>query len=120
MAVKVARAIGATLAGARTNECQYKGRRAVIKSARRGNTFVGVTYIMLERLDSVIAVFEHDDGTFHIHEVPLPYFRSHISTNSGANKKRVALVSRTAIEASPGSSVGVLRADELDGASSPS
>lgn len=114
MAVKVARAIGATMSGARTNECEFQGRRSVIKSARAGNTFVGVTYIMLERLDSVIAVFEHDDHDFHVHEVPIDHFRAHISVNSGANKKRVALVSRTVIEAARALSVRVLHPDDLD------
>ena len=54
----IAKRIGATMLGSASNEATLGGKRVVIKCARSQTTSVGVTYLMLNKLDQVIGAFE--------------------------------------------------------------
>jgi hypothetical protein len=71
----LAREIGASDMRKRSNECRYNGERAVIKCAAPATNSVGVTYKMLERLDVIIAAFQHDDASFELWSLSPPQFR---------------------------------------------
>jgi hypothetical protein len=94
IAPKIALAIGARLLGRNSNECEYVGRRSVIKSARRATDSVGVTYGMLKRLDTVIAVFERRDSTFEVFEIPASHFQTLMRDSAGSGRGKVGLVRR--------------------------
>jgi hypothetical protein len=66
----IARAIGATMLGSESNEATYRGRHIVIKCARRNTGKVGVTYRMLERVDTVVGAFQQTDGSFEVILLP--------------------------------------------------
>lgn len=59
-APKIATAIGATMLGSESNKAVLNGQRVVIKCAGKNTTSVGVTYSMLDSLDSVIAALTSD------------------------------------------------------------
>ena len=59
-APKIAAALGATMLGSESNEAVLNGQRVVIKCAGKNTTSVGVTYSMLDSLDSVIAALTSD------------------------------------------------------------
>lgn len=54
----IAEAIGAVSISDTSNEFSFKGRLITIRCAKAGNHQVGVSYNMLERIDSVIAAFQ--------------------------------------------------------------
>jgi len=58
--------IGAQLIGRRSNECRYRGLRAVFKSASAGNSHLNVTVLMLDRIDVVIGAFGKKSGSYDI------------------------------------------------------
>ena len=60
----VASQIGAKMKKPGSNEATFRGKRVVIKCAASATDRVGVTSKMLSTLDSVIAAFGDDDGTF--------------------------------------------------------
>src|SRR3954463_10245536 len=63
-APQIAQAVAAIMLGGTSNEAIINDRRIVIKCARKLTRSVGVTYRMLDRIDSVVAAFERDDGSF--------------------------------------------------------
>ncbi len=78
MAATVAQNIGAQKFDNEGNEFTWNGKSITIRSAHRGNAYVGVLYSMLERVDSVLAALETDtpdefqvwelDGTTYLHD----------------------------------------------------
>jgi hypothetical protein len=97
----IARAINAAMLGPRSNEAIYQGARIVIKCAASGTTCVGVTYKMLERLDSVIGAFEQEDKTFNVLSLPASIYRKAMrpTRSHGASAGRVGIVSRSVFTA---------------------
>lgn len=95
MAPKIAAAIGATMTRPGSNEVSWNGQRAVIKSARKGTSSVGVTYSMLETLDVVIGAFQHKSGAYEVYTLPARLFGELAadSRSSGA-QGRVGVVAR--------------------------
>lgn len=63
---RIAVALGTELTDPDTNRITLNGRKAVIKTARKNTTSVGVTRRMLEDLDEVIAALEQPDGTYRL------------------------------------------------------
>ena len=55
------------------NEFVLGGERVALKCARTRTTSVGVTYKMLERLNSVIGAFEAEDGRYDLYVHPVSY-----------------------------------------------
>ena len=108
-APQIAKQIGATMLGSASNEATLDGKRVVIKCARRRTTSVGVTYLMLSKLDRVIGAFEQDDGSFALHALPASRFKAEMreSKSQGASAGKVGLVSRKVFE-STGESLGAV------------
>ena len=100
MAPKVAAAIGARMVGNGSNEALWNGKRIVIKSARANTSSIGVTYRMLDYIDSVVAAFEREDSSFDLFEVSANAYKKLMTpTRSlGASAGRVGIVRRQSIE----------------------
>jgi hypothetical protein len=96
----IAKAIGATMLGSRSNEAVLGGNRVVIKCAAPNTTSIGVTYVMLERLHSVVGAFQQTNGSFSVILLPVTIFASEqrLSRSQGASKGKVGLVSRSVFE----------------------
>lgn len=94
-APKIAHALGATLLGPGSNEAIWNDVRIVIKTAGMNTTSVGVIYEMLDRIDLVIAAFQHKDGSFDVYSLSSPVYAEHArdSQSSGA-KGLVGLVTK--------------------------
>lgn len=100
MAPRIAHAIGATMLGSRSNEAIFEGMRVVIKCAAPKTTSVGVTYLMLERLHSVIGAFQQTNGSFSLFLLPATTFTAEQrpSRSQGPSSGKVGLVSRAVFE----------------------
>lgn len=72
---KIASEIGAKMEGRTSNEARLEGKRTVIKCAASATDSVGVTFKMLDRLDSIIAAFQLDDGSFELWSLSPEKFR---------------------------------------------
>jgi len=94
-APKIAAALGATMMGDRSNEATLGELRIVIKCAGKNTTSVGVIYDMLDRIDLVLAAFQHKDGSFDVYSLPADVFAQHTrdSRSSGADGQ-VGLVAK--------------------------
>ena len=95
-APRIAQAIGAKMRGGKSNEADFNGQRVVIKCARQKTQRVGVTYLMLEHLDAIIAAFEQSDGTFEVISLPAEAYRQRMTETQsrGASAGAVANVSK--------------------------
>lgn len=71
----IASQIGAVMKSRASNEALLDGKKVVIKCAASATDSVGVTFKMLDRLDSVIAAFQLDDGSFELWSLPRERFR---------------------------------------------
>ena len=96
----IAKGIGAELIGTESNEARYRGARVVIKCAGPKTSSVGVTYMMLERLDKVIAAFQRKDGSFDVTALPAQVFKAEMreTRSRGASAGKVGLVSKKIFE----------------------
>lgn len=98
-APKIAGVLGATMLGSESNEALLDGKRVVIKIAGKNTTSVGVTYSMLEGLETVIAAFQHKTGPYEVFSLSAPVFLNHArDSRSGGGDARVGLVSRKVFE----------------------
>ncbi len=76
-AQKVAKYLGAKLINPGiSNEAIWNGKSICIKSARHGNTLIGVTSAMLSHVESVVAAIQGPDDKFTIFEVSSAWFNS--------------------------------------------
>lgn len=85
-APKIAAALGAIMAGDGSNEALWNGIPVVIKTAGKSTTSVGVVYEMLDRIDFILAAFQHKDGSFDVYSLPASEYSKHTrdSRSSGA------------------------------------
>jgi len=90
---EIAAKIGATSVSDSSNEFAHKGRLITIRSAHQATTSVGVTYNMLERIDSVVAAFENQDGGYDLYEMSPALYR--IRMRDSKNEGKVGLVTRS-------------------------
>jgi len=92
----IASKIGAVMNGRTSNEATLEGKKVVIKCAARATDSVGVTFKMLDRLDSVIGAFQLDDESFELWSLSADKFHQEMrdtrSKRSAAGK--VGLVRR--------------------------
>jgi hypothetical protein len=112
-AARIAQAIGATLLDPKkSNLASHAGRRVVLKSARIGNTFIGIPYSLLKQVTAVIAAFEEDQrGKFVIIDLPADIFRKEEKPQP---RREVGQVPRTVFFAL-GREIGNFLADEEKG-----
>jgi hypothetical protein len=101
---KTARAIaselGAEMKSKTSNEATFKGKNTVIKCAAPATDSVGVTFKMLDRIDSIVAAFQRDDGSFELWCLPAEKFRSEMrdTRSTGASAGKVGLVRKDVFE----------------------
>jgi hypothetical protein len=93
----IAQAIGATMRGGNSNEAEFNNQRVVIKCAGQKTQSVGVTYLMLERLDAIIAAFERSDDAFDVIALPAEVYRRHMTETQsrGASAGAVGIVRKS-------------------------
>jgi hypothetical protein len=92
----IASQIGATMQSRTSNEALLNGQKVVIKCAAVATDSVGVTYKMLERLDSVIGAFQLDDGSFDLWSLRPEQFEAAMreTRRYGASTGKEAVVRR--------------------------
>lgn len=74
-----------------SNECTYKGKKTVIKSAKYSNTNFGITNAMLDRVEQIILAKQaQENEPFHLYLVPAdkikPFGRETRSKGPAAGK----------------------------------
>src|ERR1043165_2115147 len=101
-AKKLAEALGATLTKPGSNEARWNGKLIVLKSAAADTKSVGVTYLMLDRVDAIVAALEREDGTFDLYSLSSAAFRSAMrpTRSKGSSSCRVGIVRRAVFEQS--------------------
>lgn len=94
---KIAETLGAKKINPNANEYKLNDQAVTIRCARSTTNTVGVTYKMLDRIDSVIAALEDDAGQFELYSItPAQYSENMRGTRSkGPSSGRVGMV-RTA------------------------
>jgi len=109
-AKRLAAVLGAALTRPGTNEARWEGKLVALKSAAQHTTSIGVTYLMLNRVDEVVAAFELSDGTFDVFVLSSAAFRSAMrpTRSKGSSAGRVGIVRRSVFEES-GRHIGVKR-----------
>lgn len=86
--------------GSESNEAVLNGQRVVIKCAGKNTTSVGVTFSMLESLDSVIAAFQHKNGSYDVYSLSAAIYAEHMrDSQSSTGQGRIGLVTRKVFEA---------------------
>ena len=78
MALIVANDIGAQKCHSKGNEFSWQGKQITIRSAHRGNSYVGALYSMLDRVDAVLAALETTvRDQFQVWEIDTQSFLAH-------------------------------------------
>lgn len=98
----IAAKIGAVMKGRTSNEATLDGKKVVIKCAASATDSVGVTFKMLDRLDSVIGAFQLDDESFELWSLSPEKFRQEMrdTRSRGSAAGKVGLVRRDSFEKS--------------------
>lgn len=109
-AKKLAKSLGAKLTKPGSNEARWDGKLVALKSAAPGTKSVGVTYLMLDRIDEVVAALQREDGAFDLYSLSAAAFRSAMTPtrSKGASSGRVGIVRRSVFE-SQGRHLGTKR-----------
>ncbi len=107
---QIASQIGATMQSRASNQALLNGQKVVIKCAALATDSVGVTYKMLDKLDSIIGAFQLDDGSFELWSLHPKEFEAAMreTRSRGASAGKVALV-RKSIFLGRGRSLGRVR-----------
>jgi hypothetical protein len=111
----IASKIGAVMKGRTSNEATLDGKQVVIKCAASTTDSVGVTFKMLDRLDSIIGAFQLDDGSFELWSLSPEKFRQEMrdTRSRGSSAGKVGLVRRNFFERS-GTLLARVRLDAAD------
>jgi len=88
--------LGASNPQGNSNECELNGERVVIKCAHLNTDSVGVSYLMLERLDAVIGAFELENGEFEIWRLSPDIYRQEMTgtRSQGPSAGKVGIVKK--------------------------
>lgn len=99
-APKIAAAIGARMLGEESNEALLDGKRVVIKCAGKNTNSVGVTYSMLESLESVVAAFQHKNGSYDVFSLAATIYAAKArDSRSQSGEGRIGLVAKKVFQA---------------------
>ena len=77
-AKKIAEKIGAKSISKTSNEFELKGRKITIRCAKHLTNDLGVTYKMLERIDTIFAALEQENGKYDIYEISPSMFEKNM------------------------------------------
>ena len=93
----IAKNIGAKMLTQTSNEATHNGSSIVIKCASEKTTNIGVTFKMLNRLDSIIGSFEQEGGAFELYELSVETFKVNMRTtkSKGPSAGKVGVVSKS-------------------------
>ena len=93
----IAEKIGAKMLTQTSNEATYNGNSIVIKCASKKTTNIGVTFKMLNRLDSIIGSFEQEGGAFELYTLAVEAFRANMraTKSKGPSAGKVGVVSKS-------------------------
>lgn len=92
---RIAVILGAISLSSRTNEFSYNERRVAIKCARYHTTSIGVTYLMLERIEGIIGAFQEDQHNYDLYLLNVGAFRNNMRDSQGSRATgQVGLVAR--------------------------
>ena len=92
------------------NEFSLKGRRVAVKTAKSRTRSVGVTYLVLDRVEDVYAGWETSPDEFEVWALTASLFRSNMreTASHGPSAGRVGIVNRATFE-QLGRRVGTIR-----------
>ena len=109
----IASKIGAIMKSQTSNEALLEGKTVVIKCAASATDSVGVTFKMLDRLDSIIGAFQLDDDSFELWSLSPEKFRNGMrdTRSRGSAAGKVGIVRRQSFEQN-GRLLGRIRLDE--------
>lgn len=98
----IASKIGAVMKGRTSNEATLDGKKVVIKCAASATDSVGVTFKMLDRLDSIIGAFQLDDEFFELWSLSPEKFRQEMrdTRSRGSAAGKVGIVRKDFFEKS--------------------
>jgi hypothetical protein len=110
MGRRLGAALGGTSLSRQANEFSIGNRRVAVKTARAQTSSVGVTYLVLERVDDVYGCWEVAPAEFDVWSLPTDVFKSAMreTASKGPSAGRVGLVTRTVFE-SRGKAIGRIR-----------
>ncbi len=96
-ASRIMATLNATPMAKNSNECIWKGKRIVIKTAGLGVNSVGVSYKMLDRIQSVVAAFRVGKYAYALYELPPKCYSDHMTPtrSTGPANGRVGIVKRS-------------------------
>src|SRR5262249_49901918 len=79
-----------------SNEATLNGEKVVIKCAASATDSVGVTFKMLDRLDSIIGAFQLDDKSFELWSLAPEKFHQEMrdTRSKGSSSGKVGIVRR--------------------------
>lgn len=92
----IAAQLGASEPQGNSNECELNGQRVVIKCAHLNTDSVGVSYLMLERLDAVIGAFEVESGHYEIWQLAPDIYRQEMTgtRSQGPSAGKVGIIKK--------------------------
>jgi len=110
---KIALQIGAVMKDQTSNEALLAGKTIVIKCAASATDSVGVTFKMLDRLDSIIGAFQLDDGSYELWSLSPDKFRQEMrdTRSKGSAAGKVGIVRKDSFEKG-GAVLSRIRLDE--------
>ena len=82
----IAKKIGAISLKDNSNEFAFEGRIITIRCAHKGKMQVGVSYQMLERIDSVVAAFEIENKVYNLYEMTPCLYKMHMRDSKKEGK----------------------------------
>lgn len=92
----IAEKIGAVSISETSNEFSYEGRLITIRCAKIGNGQVGVTYNMLDRIDSVIAAFQVEQDRYQLYEISPALYKQFMRDSK--NEGHVGLITKKTLK----------------------
>ena len=94
MAAKVARFLGLQLLSKNSNEVELNGKRLVIKSARHRTSEIGISRVMLKRIQDIIVALQEKDGSYILSMVNPVWYRKKMtpSRGKGASARKIMMV----------------------------
>lgn len=98
---ELAARLGASEPRGNSNECELDGERVVLKCAHAKTDSVGVTYLMLGRVDAVVAAFEAEEGGYDVWRLPSDVYRGEMTAtrSRGPSAGKVGQVKRKVFQA---------------------
>ncbi len=98
---KIMKKLGTKPIRSMSNECILKGRLVAIKCSRKYTKCIGVSYLMLKRLKSVIGAFETENDCYVLYELSPRVFTNNMrpTRSKGAAAGKVGLVTQSVFEA---------------------